>query len=92
MAEYEITMTRSPNLSDDEVSRRLAQVYSLLIALGRQANGDTPAESAGTGAVGSAAVTRPQHATSPVPDLADRRSRSMAQEEPLARRSPQLAE
>ena len=48
MAEYEITMTRSPDLSDDEISHRLAQVYSFLIELGPQANSNTPAESAGT--------------------------------------------
>ena len=50
MAEYEITMTRSPDLSDDEIRHRLAQVYSFLIALGRQAKSDTPAKSARTGA------------------------------------------
>ena len=50
MPEYQITMTKSPNLSEDEISRRLAQVYSLLIALGRQAKSDTPAESSRTGA------------------------------------------
>ena len=50
MAEYEITMTRSPDLSDDEISHRLAQVYSFLIELSRQANSDTPAESVKTGA------------------------------------------
>jgi hypothetical protein len=48
MAEYTITMTRSPDLSDDEVRQRLAQVYALLIDLGRQSKSDAPAESART--------------------------------------------
>jgi hypothetical protein len=47
---YSITMTKSPDLSEDEVRHRLAQVYSLLIDLGRQAKSDAPAESTRTGA------------------------------------------
>ena len=50
MEKYTITMTRSPDLSEDEVRHRLAQVYSLLIELGRQAQSDAPAESTRTGA------------------------------------------
>jgi hypothetical protein len=67
MEKYTVTMTRSPDLSDDEVRHRLAQVYALLIELGRQANGDAPAESTRTGAGasdGTAPVAdRPQHHT-----------------------------
>jgi len=54
MDKHTITMTRSPDLNDDEVRHRLAQVYSLLIALGRQANGDAPASD------GTSPVANPQ--------------------------------
>jgi hypothetical protein len=47
MAEYTITMTRSPDLSEDEVRHRLAQVYALLLDLGRQAKSDAPASETG---------------------------------------------
>ena len=68
MDKYTIAMTRSPDLSEDEVRHRLAQVYALLIELGRQANGDAPASETGEPGAGASDGTapvadRPQHHT-----------------------------
>jgi hypothetical protein len=67
MDKYTVTMTRSPDLSDDEVRRRMAQVYALLLDLGRQVKSDAPAESATTRADASGGKPVPGyqgHATS----------------------------
>jgi len=53
MEKYTVTMTRSPDLSDDEVRHRLAQVYALLIELGRQAKSDAPASETGEPGTGA---------------------------------------
>ena len=53
MDKYTVTMTRSPDLSDDEVRHRLAQVYALLIELGRQAKSDAPASETGEPGTGA---------------------------------------
>jgi len=67
MEKYTVTMTRSPDLSEDEVRHRLAQVYSLLIELGRQANGDAPASETGEPGAGASDGTAPV-ASRPVHD------------------------
>ena len=66
MDKYTVTMTRSPDLSDNEVRHRLAQVYALLIELGRQAKSDAPASETGEPGAGASdgklsVASRPGH-------------------------------
>jgi hypothetical protein len=50
MSDYSVEMRRSPDISDEEVRRRLAAVYRLLLDLAARSKRDAPAESARTGA------------------------------------------
>ena len=66
MSTYTVEVRRSPAISDEEVQRRLAAVYRLLLDLAAKSTGDTPAESARTGAGasgGKSIADRRGHAT-----------------------------